>query len=178
MRKLWLAATILVLTFPSLASAVELKVGDKAPDFTLLNTDWQKVSLHDYLGKENVVLAFYVLAFTGGWTQELKAYQSDIAKFKANGTQVLGISVDSPAANKAFAQQIGVTFPLLSDMKREVSKEYGILNDKMDVANRTTFVVDKNGIIQHIDKDKDALDPSGAGAACSLMEHRKAERAK
>jgi peroxiredoxin len=91
---------------------------------------------------------------------------------------VLGISVDSPAANKAFAQQIGVTFPLLSDMKREVSKEYGILNDKMDVANRTTFVVDKNGIIQHIDKDKDALDPSGAGAACSLMEHRKAERAK
>jgi peroxiredoxin len=91
---------------------------------------------------------------------------------------VLGISVDSPAANQAFAKQIGVTFPLLSDMKREVSKEYGILNDKMDVANRTTFVVDKNGIIQHIDKDKDALDPSGAGAACSLMEHQKAEGKK
>ena len=66
MRKLWLAAAILVLTFPSLASAVELKVGDKAPDFALMNTDWQKVSLHDFLGKKNVVLAFYVLAFTGG----------------------------------------------------------------------------------------------------------------
>jgi peroxiredoxin len=66
MRKLWLAAAILVLTFPSLASAVELKVGDQAPDFTLMNTDWQKVSLHDFLGKKNVVLAFYVLAFTGG----------------------------------------------------------------------------------------------------------------
>jgi peroxiredoxin len=91
---------------------------------------------------------------------------------------VLGISVDSPAANGAFAKQIGVTFPLLSDMKREVSKEYGILNEKMNFANRTTFVVDKNGIIQHIDKDKDALDPSGAGAACSLMEHQKAEGSK
>jgi peroxiredoxin len=90
---------------------------------------------------------------------------------------VLGISVDSPAANKAFAQQIGVTFPLLSDMKRTVSKEYGILNDKMDVANRTTFVINKNGIIEHIDRDKEALNPSGAAQACSLMEHRKAEAA-
>lgn len=91
---------------------------------------------------------------------------------------MLGISVDSPAANAAFAKQIGVTFPLLSDMKRQVSKEYGILNDKMDVANRTTFVVDKNGVIQHIDRDSAALDPSGAGAACSLMEHQKAEASK
>jgi peroxiredoxin len=91
---------------------------------------------------------------------------------------VLGISVDSPAANGAFAKQIGVTFPLLSDMKREVSKEYGILNEKMNFANRTTFVVDKNGIIQHIDREKEALDPTAAGAACSLMEHKKAEAAK
>ena len=86
--------------------------------------------------------------------------------------------MDSSPANRAFAKQIGVTFPLLSDMKREVSKEYGILNEKMDVANRTTCVVDKNGIIQHIDKEAAALDPSGAGAACSLMEHQKAEGKK
>src|SRR2546426_7728114 len=61
-------------------------------------------------------------------------------------TQVLGVSVDSPAANAEFAKQIGVTFPLLSDMTRKVSKEYGILNEEMQFANRTTFVVDKQGV--------------------------------
>lgn len=80
--------------------------------------------------------------------------------------------MDSPAANKAFADQIGVKFPLLSDFQRTVSKEYGILNAEHGFANRTTFVVDKNGIIRHIDKDDAAIDPSGAGAACSLLEHK------
>jgi len=104
----------------------------------------------------------------------LKAYQADIAKFEANGTQVLGVSVDSPAANKAFADQIGVKYPLLSDFMRTVSKDYGILNDERGFANRTTFVIDKDGVIQHIDVGKDAIDPSGAGAACDVLEHKKA----
>jgi peroxiredoxin len=89
------------------------------------------------------------------------------------GTQVLGVSVDSQFANKAYAAQIGVTFPLLSDFTREITTKYGILNDKFPVAHRTTFVIDKDGVIQHIDREKDALDPSGAGAACSVLEHRK-----
>ena len=89
------------------------------------------------------------------------------------GTQVLGISVDSVPANKVFAEQIGVNFPLLSDFKRDVSKEYGILNEERGFANRTTFVVDKNGVIQHIDKNADAVDPSSASAACSVLEHQK-----
>ena len=84
------------------------------------------------------------------------------------------MSVDSPASNKVFAEQIGVTFPLLSDFTRTVSRKYGILNNEKGFANRTTFVIDKKGIIRHIDKDKDALDPSGAGAACDVMEHKKA----
>ena len=85
----------------------------------------------------------------------------------------MGVSVDSQFANKAYAQQIGVTFPLLSDFTRAVTTQYGILNDKFPVAHRTTFVIDKDGVIQHIDREKDALDPTGAGAACSLLEHRK-----
>ena len=89
------------------------------------------------------------------------------------GTQVLGVSVDSQFSNKAYAAQIGVTFPLLSDFTREITTKYGILNDKFPVAHRTTFVIDKDGVIQHIDREKEALDPSGAGAACSLLEHRK-----
>ena len=82
--------------------------------------------------------------------------------------------MDSQFANKAFAAQIGVNYPLLSDFTREVTTNYGILNPKFPVANRTTFVIDKEGIIQHIDKDKDAIDPTGAGAACDVMEHKKA----
>ena len=86
---------------------------------------------------------------------------------------MLGVSVDSPAANKVFAEQNGLTFPLLSDFKRTVSKDYGVLNEEHDFANRTTFVIDKNGVIQHIDKDRAAIDPTGAGAACDLLEHKK-----
>ncbi len=65
-----------------------------------------------------------------------------------------------------------MTFPLLSDFQRTVSKEYGILNEEHGFANRTTFVIRKDGIIRHIDKDKAALDPSGAQQACSLLEHK------
>ena len=91
---------------------------------------------------------------------------------------MLGISVDSSPANRAFAEQIGVKFPLLSDFQRTVSKEYGILNVQHGFANRTTFVVDKQGIIRHIEKDAEAIDPSGALKMCSLEEHRKAEGRK
>ena len=91
---------------------------------------------------------------------------------------MLGISVDSSPANRAYAEQIGVKFPLLSDFQRTVSKEYGILNEQHGFANRTTFVVDKQGIIQHIEKDREAIDPSGALKMCSLEEHRKAEGGK
>ena len=103
----------------------------------------------------------------------MKAYQADIAKFEQASTQVLGISVDSSPANKVFAKQEGLSFPLLSDFQRTVSKQYGILNEQHGFANRTTFVVDKEGIIQHIEKDAAAIDPSGAHAMCSLLEHKK-----
>jgi len=86
--------------------------------------------------------------------------------------------VDSSPANRAFAKEIGVTFPLLSDFNRTVSKENGILNAQHGFANRTTFVVDKQGIITHIDTDLEALDPTGAHDACSLIAHREAEKQK
>ena len=86
--------------------------------------------------------------------------------------------MDSVPTNAVFAKQIGVTFPLLSDFFRKISKEYGILNVKHGFANRTTFVVNKQGIITHIDKEQEALDPSSAQQACSLMAHREAEKKK
>lgn len=82
--------------------------------------------------------------------------------------------MDSPAANAAFAKQEDLRFPLLSDFKRTVSKEYGILNEEQGFANRATFVVDKDGVIRHVEIGKTAIDPSRAFQACSLLEHRKA----
>jgi len=85
---------------------------------------------------------------------------------------VLGISVDSQFANREFAKQIRVNFPILSDFRRTVSKAYGVLNDEHGFANRTTFVVDREGIIRHIEKDAAAIDPSGIHAVCKRLAYR------
>ncbi len=77
--------------------------------------------------------------------------------------------MDSYAANKRFAQDIGVTFPLLSDFKREVVKEYGVYDEERWVGSRATFVVDKDGIIRHIEQGNSAIDPTGAYQACSAF---------
>ena len=103
----------------------------------------------------------------------MKAYQADIAKFDATETQVLGISMDSFASNKRFAQDIGVKFPLLSDWNRTVVRDYGILDEKSGYAARATFVVDKAGIIRHIEQGKTAIDPTGAYQACSIFSKKK-----
>lgn len=83
------------------------------------------------------------------------------------------MSVDSVFANRAFAKQIGITFPLLSDFHRTVSAEYGILNAAKGTANRTTYLIDKEGVIRHIQKDRAAIDPNGTMEACSVIDHQK-----
>jgi len=87
---------------------------------------------------------------------------------------VLGISIDAWPSNAEFAKQNGVTFRLLSDMSRQVSKAYGILNEEYQFANRTTFVVDKSGRIQHIEEGRSAVDPSGAISICTGLKKRAA----
>ena len=106
----------------------------------------------------------------------MKAYQADIAKFEANDTQVFGISVDSVPANREFGKQLGVTFPLLSDFKRTVVKDYGIFNEEQGFGNRATFIVDKEGIIKFIDVGNDAVDATRATEACNVLTHKKAEQ--
>ena len=103
----------------------------------------------------------------------MKAYQADIAKFEGTNTQVFGISVDSIPANQRFAQDIGVTFPLLSDWHRTVVKDYGLLDEKSGYSARATFVIDKEGVIKHIEEGRTAIDPTGAYQACNLFEHKK-----
>jgi peroxiredoxin len=104
----------------------------------------------------------------------MKAYQADIAKFDATDTQVFGLSVDSVYANREFAKQLGVTFPILSDFKRTVVKDYGVFNEEQGFGNRATFVIDKDGIIQHIDEGNVAIDPTTAEDTCNILTHKKA----
>jgi peroxiredoxin len=104
----------------------------------------------------------------------MKAYQADIAKFESTDTQVFGMSVDSVPANREFGKQIGVTFPLLSDFKRTVVKDYGVFNEEQGFGNRATFLIDKEGIIKHIDEGNVAIDPSSVVEACNVLTRRRA----
>lgn len=81
---------------------------------------------------------------------------------------MLGISLDSQERNRKFAEETGATFPLLSDTDKQVAKAYGVLSFTRLFANRVTFVIDKEGIIRHIDEGSDAIDPGGAFQACPL----------
>jgi peroxiredoxin len=80
--------------------------------------------------------------------------------------------MDSFAANKRFAEDIAVKFPLLSDWKRKTVKDYGIYNEESGYANRATFVIDKEGKIQHIELGRTAIDPTGAYQVCDLLKKK------
>lgn len=99
----------------------------------------------------------------------MKAYQADIAKLESSDSVVLGVSVDSTDANGKFAQAAGLTMPLLSDTSKQVTTSYGVLNPLFRFANRTTFVVDKAGVIQHVDAGGGAVDPNSAVGACARL---------
>ena len=86
--------------------------------------------------------------------------------------------MDSFASNKAFAEKIGVTFPLLSDWKRQTTKEYGLYNETSGYGSRATFVVDKNGLIQHVEQGRTAIDPTGAYQVCDLLQKKKPAETK
>lgn len=102
----------------------------------------------------------------------MKAFQENLVKLEAADTQVLGVSMDSPFSNFAFAQQNGVTFPLLGDWGGKVTKQYGLLEQRdvqgvpMEVARRATFLIDKSGKVVESQVDSEAVDPSKIVAAC------------
>src|ERR1700737_865229 len=96
----------------------------------------------------------------------MKNFQQNLQKLEAADTQVLGVSMDSPFANKAFADQIGVTFPLLSDWGGELTHKYGVYVDKYKAARRVNILIGKDGKILEEQLDRDAIDPSEIVAAC------------
>ncbi len=132
-----------------------LQIGQKAPDFKLLNTEKNEVSLGQYKGK-NVVLFFFPMAWTGNCTKEMCSVQDDYSAYKDMNAEVIGISVDSFFALKHFAADQKLGFTLLSDFNKEVIKAYDLVHHEFafgykDVAKRATIVIDKEGIIRFME---------------------------
>jgi peroxiredoxin len=96
----------------------------------------------------------------------MQNFQQNLAKLEAADTQVLGVSMDSPFSNKAWAQQINVTFPLLSDWGGDVTKQYGLYNPKYKAARRVNYLIDKDGKVVQMQLDSEAIDPSKVVEAC------------
>ncbi|MBE6714316.1 MAG: thioredoxin-dependent thiol peroxidase [Ruminococcaceae bacterium] len=132
-----------------------LKVGDKAPDFTLKNKGGEDVSLSDFFGKK-IVLYFYPKDNTPGCTRQACAFAGLYNEFQKRNIEVIGVSKDSTASHVKFAEKHGLPFVLLSDPELLAIKAYGVWQEKklygktaMGVV-RTTFVIDENGIIEKI----------------------------
>jgi len=105
----------------------------------------------------------------------MKAYQAGMQKFQETGAKVFGISTDNTPSQKAFAEQLSLSFPLLSDfLDRKVSKEYGVYIPKYGIAGRVTFVIDTSGKVDTIESGGDAIKMLHTPDACSRLAHKKA----
>lgn len=139
----------------SLQKNMSLQPGQEAPDFTLYDTEKNKVQLSDYRGKKNVLLLFFPLAFTSTCTEELCSIRDNIGNYDNADAQVLAISVDSTYTLAKYKQEQSYNFPLLSDFNKEASVLYETIYDvfgKMEmkgVSKRSAFIIDKQGIIQY-----------------------------
>jgi thioredoxin-dependent peroxiredoxin len=127
-----------------------LKVGDRAPDFTLPAQDGHNVSLHDYVGKKNLVIYFYPKDFTVGCTAETKTFGENYDELLGMGAEVIGISSDTAESHDRFAQECGAKFPLLADDGGRVRREYHVKSSLGMFPGRVTFIVDKEGIVRHV----------------------------
>ncbi|PWT98038.1 MAG: peroxiredoxin [Bacteroidetes bacterium] len=141
---------------------MKIEVGQQAPDFSLFNTEKNKVTLSDFKGK-NVLLLFFPQAFTGVFTKELCSVRDQIALYNNANAQVLGISVDSLFTLSRFKSEQELNFPLLSDFNKEVSKAYGSLYDNWifdmkGVSKRSAFVIDKTGTVRYFEVLENAGD--------------------
>ena len=127
-----------------------IKVGDTAPDFTLKDQNNEEITLSSFRGSKAVLIVFYPLAFTGICTGELDKLRDAPEIYQSDDVQVLTISVDSQYSHKIFAEREGFQFPLLADFwpHGEVARAYGVFFDAAGIANRGTFLVDKDGIVR------------------------------
>jgi glutaredoxin-dependent peroxiredoxin len=130
------------------------QVGEKATDFTLPDTNMKSRSLKEFAGQK-VVIAFFVGAFTSVCTKEMCAFRDSMARLIDLKAQVIGISVNDPFSNKEFAEKNRLTFPILSDVNRQVIRMYNLEMPDFaglkgySVAKRSIFVLDRNGVVRY-----------------------------
>jgi peroxiredoxin len=148
---------------------LSLLIGDTTPDFSLPNQFGETVSLSQFKGKKNVVIVFYPLSFSGVCTGELCEIRDNFASFERADVELLAISVDSKYVQKQFAEKEGYKFSVLADFwpHGAVAKDYGVFLEESGIANRATFVINKDGELV-------AKFVTAPGQARSLDEYEKA----
>jgi peroxiredoxin len=135
--------------------ASKIEIGQKAPDFKLFDNQLKLRSLKEFLG-DTLVLAFFPGAFTSVCAREMCTFRDSLAKLEALKAKIVGISVNDPWSNRAFAEKNMLTFPLLCDYKREVIKLYGIQLQNFaglegySAAKRSVFVLDRQGMVRYV----------------------------
>lgn len=150
-----------------------IEVGTAAPNFTLKDQNNEEVELASFHGEKAVLIIFYPLAFTGICTGELTRVRDELDSFQNGDVQVLAISVDSPYSHKVFSEREGYDFPLLSDFwpHGAVAKNYGAFLEAAGIANRGTFLVDKDGIVRFAEMNGpgEGRDPAAWQAAIKAL---------
>jgi peroxiredoxin Q/BCP len=127
-----------------------VKVGDKAPDFTLPSQMGDDLTLSEFLGKKNIVLYFYPKDETLGCTREACTFRDSYEELTNLGAEVLGVSGQSVASHKSFASHYGLPFILLSDVGNKVRELYGVPSSMGLIPGRVTYIIDKKGVVRHI----------------------------
>lgn len=179
MRALTTLACGLLVAAGTLATAAELQVGDKAPDFSLAGSDGRTYTLSQFQGKQAVVLAWFPKAFTSGCTIECKSLAANGDKIRRYDVAYFMASVDAvegEKGNKAFAESEKADFPILSDPTKQTANAYGVVHPERGFAMRWTFYIDKDGRIAAIDKA--VKPPTSAEDMLAKLEELKVARAK
>lgn len=128
----------------------QLNIGDKAPDFEAETDKEEKIRLSEFKGKSHVVLYFYPKDNTPGCTKEACSFRDNMARLTPYGIMVLGVSTDSVTSHQRFRDKFDLNFPLISDKSKEIARTYGVLPRGKKTAQRTTFLIDKEGKIRFI----------------------------
>lgn len=131
-----------------------LKIGDLTPDFTLPSTTKETLTLSEYRGKKNIVVAFYGMDFTSGWIKEIASWKEDYKRFEQLDAEVIAISVDHIHSHRVFEASMGtLPYPLVSDWHKQTTKNYGVFNEKGETAIRSVFVIDKEGSLTYLNTE-------------------------
>jgi len=133
-----------------MVTVLTVKVGDKAPDFTLPSQMGDNVTLSEFIGKKNVVLYFYPKDETPGCIKEACSFRDNYQQLTDLGAEVLGVSGQSVESHVAFASHYGLPFILLSDEGNKVRELYGVPHSMGILPGRVTYIIDKQGVVRHI----------------------------